>query len=83
MIRNIVFGIGVILLVAVITLTPQVIVHSKYTDGDKEEVRNYIEPRIKVLKILTIILVVLGIFVTVYNAIWKNGIFFILFHIKY
>ena len=70
MIRNIILGIDIILVIAVLTLTLQVIVHMKNSEGKKvEEVRNYVEPRIQILKILTIILIVLGIFSAIYNAI--------------
>ncbi len=70
MIRYIILGIDIILLIAFLFLSIQVIFYLKKNEGKKvKELDNYLKPRIKILKVLTIILVILGIFVVIYNAI--------------
>ncbi len=67
--KNIVLIVDIILIIIVLILTIDVIIYLKKSDNKKnEEVSKYVNPRITVLKIITIVLMILGIFISIYNA---------------
>lgn len=60
----------IICIILVLYLTIDIIIYTKKSEGKKvEEVNKYLAPRIKYLKLLTIVLCILGIIISIYNAI--------------
>ena len=68
--KTFILVLDVICIIAVLYLTIDIVIYTKKSEGKKvEEVNRYLAPRIKYMKILTIILCILGIIISVYNAI--------------
>ena len=68
--KTIILVLDIICIIAVLYLTIDIVIYTKKSEGKKvEEVNRYLAPRIKYMKILTIILCILGIIISIYNAI--------------